>query len=139
MSLYSKIVHITSRFLVASASTAFHKLLMTDLSDCVTTRRSSDSSMVCTSVYVYGYVNMPTYFCICFLLMFEVTSSIYVYIILQLSGTFGDTNLGNFNSDTECLLGNDHSLQRPARFVLKAVSSSRYVLYYYFLKKYALE
>ncbi|XP_042881840.1 rho-related BTB domain-containing protein 1-like isoform X1 [Penaeus japonicus] len=76
------IVH-AHRFLVASASTAFHKLLMTDLSDCVTTRRSSDSSM--------------------------------------LSGTFGDTNLGNFNSDTECLLGNDHSLQRPASRLREAV------------------
>lgn len=52
ITLYSVIVHISSRFLVASASTAFHKLLMTDLSDCVTTRRSSDSSMVCTSVCV---------------------------------------------------------------------------------------
>ncbi|KAK8395203.1 hypothetical protein O3P69_006139 [Scylla paramamosain] len=70
------VVH-THRFLVAAASTAFHKLLMTDLSDCAATRRSSDSSM--------------------------------------LSGTFGDTTLGNFNSDTECLLANDHNQHRPAR------------------------
>ncbi|XP_064111058.1 rho-related BTB domain-containing protein 1 isoform X2 [Macrobrachium rosenbergii] len=70
------VVH-AHRFMVAAASTAFHKLLMTDLSDCVATRRSSDSSM--------------------------------------LSGTFGDTTLGNFNSDTECLLGNEHSQPRPTR------------------------
>ncbi|CAL4077252.1 unnamed protein product [Meganyctiphanes norvegica] len=71
------------RFLVVAASTAFHKLLMTDLSDCVTTRRSSDSSM--------------------------------------LSGTFGDTNLGNFNSDTECLLSSDSSTPRPASRLFEAV------------------
>ncbi|KAK8729402.1 hypothetical protein OTU49_008816, partial [Cherax quadricarinatus] len=76
------IVH-AHRFLVAAASTAFHKLLMTDLSDCVTTRRSSDSSM--------------------------------------LSGTFGDTTLGNFNSDTECLLGSDHNQPRPASRLKEAV------------------
>lgn len=93
-------------------------------------------------VWVYKH----TYFCICSIFIFtcscvneNVMASLYIHIILQLSGTFGDTNLGNFNSDTECLLGNDHSLQRPARFVLKAVSSSRYVLYYNFLKKYSLE
>ncbi|KAK3878684.1 hypothetical protein Pcinc_016692 [Petrolisthes cinctipes] len=76
------IVH-THRFLVAAASTAFHKLLMTDLSDCAATRRSSDSSM--------------------------------------LSGTFGDTTLGNFNSDTECLLGSDHNQPRPVSRLREAV------------------
>uniref|UniRef100_A0A6A7G382 Rho-related BTB domain-containing protein 1-like isoform X2 n=3 Tax=Hirondellea gigas TaxID=1518452 RepID=A0A6A7G382_9CRUS len=59
----------THRFLVTAASNAFQKLLLTDLSDCVTTRRSSDSSMV--------------------------------------SGTFGDSTLGNFNSDTECLIASE--------------------------------
>ncbi|XP_018015583.1 rho-related BTB domain-containing protein 1 isoform X2 [Hyalella azteca] len=64
----STIVH-AHRFLAAAASTALQKVLLTELSDSVATRRSSDSSMV--------------------------------------SGTFGDTNIGNFNSDTECLIATE--------------------------------
>ena len=64
------------RFLVAAASSAFHKLLVMDFPESAINRRSSDSSMV--------------------------------------SGTFGDPTIGNFNSDTECLISNDHSQNKPA-------------------------
>ncbi|KAB7504651.1 Rho-related BTB domain-containing protein 1 [Armadillidium nasatum] len=76
------------RFILAAASTAFHKVLMMDLSECITNRRSSDSSMV--------------------------------------SGTFGDSTMGNFNSDTECLISSEQSEAKASsrlREVLKRRSS----------------
>ncbi|MCL4140506.1 UNVERIFIED_CONTAM: hypothetical protein GTU68_052799, partial [Idotea baltica] len=50
----------------------------------------------------------------------------------MVSGTFGDATVGNFNSDTECLISRDHNQMKPynrLREVLKRRSSMQSLPY----------